>query len=127
MGFAPERVDWALSSTNGTLEAALDHLEAHQDEPVPEVTDMSQAQPVEQSTEPANAAVNVRCSYLFESIQCSTCDKRFRDMDMAMYHADKSGHEDFSESTEAIQPLSPEEKEKRLAECTLFLIFYTSA
>lgn len=35
MGFAPERVDWALSSTNGTLEAALDHIEMHQDEPVP--------------------------------------------------------------------------------------------
>lgn len=35
MGFAPERVDWALQSTNGTLEAALDHLEAHQDEAMP--------------------------------------------------------------------------------------------
>lgn len=35
MGFASERVDWALSSTNGTLEAALDHIEMHQDEPVP--------------------------------------------------------------------------------------------
>lgn len=35
MGFAPERVDWALHSTNGTLEAALDHLEAHQDEAIP--------------------------------------------------------------------------------------------
>ena len=37
MGFAPERVDWALHATNaGGLQAALDHLEAHQDEPVPE-------------------------------------------------------------------------------------------
>ena len=37
-------------------------------------------------------------------------------MDLAKYHADKSGHEDFSESAEAIKPLSPEEREKRLAE-----------
>ena len=37
MGFAPERVDWALHATNsGGLQAALDHLEAHQDEPMPE-------------------------------------------------------------------------------------------
>lgn len=35
MGFAPERIEWALRSTNGTLEAALDHIEMHQDEPVP--------------------------------------------------------------------------------------------
>lgn len=34
-GISPERVDWALQSTNGTLEAALDHLEAHQDEAMP--------------------------------------------------------------------------------------------
>ena len=35
MGFAPERIELALRSTNGTLEAALDHIEMHQDEPVP--------------------------------------------------------------------------------------------
>lgn len=38
MGFEPARVDWALQATKsgGGLQAALDHLEAHQDEPVPE-------------------------------------------------------------------------------------------
>lgn len=38
MGFDPARVDWALQQTKsgGGLQAALDHLEAHQDEPVPE-------------------------------------------------------------------------------------------
>lgn len=35
MGFAPERVDWALYSTkNAGLQPALDHLEANQDNPV---------------------------------------------------------------------------------------------
>lgn len=33
-----------------------------------------------------------------------------------MYHAEKSGHEDFSESQEAIRPLSEEEKKQRLEE-----------
>ena len=35
MGFASERIEWALRSTNATLEAALGHIEMHQDEPVP--------------------------------------------------------------------------------------------
>lgn len=37
MGFAANRVDWALHSTsNSGLQSALDHLEAHQDETVPD-------------------------------------------------------------------------------------------
>lgn len=35
-----------------------------------------------------------------------------------MYHADKSGHDDFEESTEEIKPLTEEEKKQRLAERT---------
>lgn len=36
MGFAPERVDWALYATkNAGLQPALDHLEANQDGPIP--------------------------------------------------------------------------------------------
>ena len=45
------------------------------------------------------------------------CNKQFRDMDLAKYHADKSGHEDFSESAEAIKPLSPEERESVWLNC----------
>lgn len=39
-------------------------------------------------------------------------------MDLAMYHAEKSGHEDFSESSEEIKPLTEEEKKQRLDERT---------
>lgn len=36
MGFAPERVDWALYATKSAgLQPALDHLEANQDNSVP--------------------------------------------------------------------------------------------
>lgn len=55
---------------------------------------------------------------LIQSIKCNTCDKVFRDMDLAMYHAEKSGHEDFSESSEEIKPLTEEEKKQRLDERT---------
>lgn len=113
MGFAIERIEWALNSTNGTLEAALDHIEAHQDEPVPpDATSPESADDVSSEA----AVPQVRKCNSHKSIKCNVCNKQFRDMDLAKYHADKSGHEDFSESAEAIKPLTPEEREKRLAE-----------
>mgnify|MGYP002716039201 FL=1 len=53
MGFAPERIEWALRSTNATLEAALDHIEMHQDEPVPPDT----TSPVGDDAESSETAV----------------------------------------------------------------------
>ncbi|PKI83307.1 hypothetical protein MVES_002805 [Malassezia vespertilionis] len=95
MGFAPERVDWALhASGNSGLQTALDHLEEHQDTPMPENW-REQGKEAEQDDEKP---------------------KMFRDMDLAMYHAEKSGHEDFAESSEEMKPLTQEEKEARLAE-----------
>lgn len=105
MGFQEDRVDWALQETSGGLQQALDHLEAHQDEPMPE--NWRKAPPSD-STEQTEAVA--------KSIKCNTCEKVFRNMDLAMYHADKSGHEDFSESTEEIKPLTEEEKKAKLDE-----------
>ncbi|WFD07590.1 hypothetical protein MVES1_002957 [Malassezia vespertilionis] len=104
MGFAPERVDWALhASGNSGLQTALDHLEEHQDTPMPENW-REQGKEAEQDDEKP------------KSIRCGECSKMFRDMDLAMYHAEKSGHEDFAESSEEMKPLTQEEKEARLAE-----------
>lgn len=105
MGFQEERVDWALQETSGGLQHALDHLEAHQDVPMP--VDWRMAS----SSEPA-----AQTDAVAKSIKCNNCGKVFRDMDLAMYHADKSGHEDFSESTEEIKPLTEEEKKAKLDE-----------
>lgn len=102
MGFDAERVDWALHAAPGGLQSALDHLEAHQDEPVP---DWRAEAGAAGGTEPSAA-----------SIKCNDCGKLFRDMDLAMYHAEKSGHESFEESSETIKPLTAEEREARLAE-----------
>ncbi|WFD25119.1 hypothetical protein MNAN1_000082 [Malassezia nana] len=103
MGFPEDRVDWALRSTSGGLTEALDHLEAHQEEPVPASENQASDAAPAQETIP-------------KSIQCNVCTKVFRDMDLAMYHADKSGHEDFSESTQEIKPLTEEEKKAKLEE-----------
>ncbi|KAI0741818.1 ubiquitin-related domain-containing protein [Daedaleopsis nitida] len=51
-----------------------------------------------------------------KSIKCSQCEKTFKNVDLANYHAEKSGHDQFEESTEEIKPLTEEEKQQKLAE-----------
>ncbi|CDO68833.1 hypothetical protein BN946_scf184805.g42 [Trametes cinnabarina] len=51
-----------------------------------------------------------------KSIKCSVCGKTFKNVDLANYHAEKSGHDQFEESTEEIRPLTEEEKKQKLAE-----------
>ncbi|KNE63449.1 hypothetical protein AMAG_08575 [Allomyces macrogynus ATCC 38327] len=49
------------------------------------------------------------------SLRCDDCGKLFRDIDYAQLHGTKTGHANFSESTEIIKPLTPEEKAAKLA------------
>lgn len=41
-----------------------------------------------------------------KSLKCMDCGKLFKNADLANYHAEKSGHENFEESTEEVSPLS---------------------
>jgi len=50
------------------------------------------------------------------SIRCSECGKIFKNTALANFHAEKSGHDQFEESTEEIKPLTEEEKKQKLAE-----------
>lgn len=47
---------------------------------------------------------------------CNECGKKFRSHAQAEFHASKSQHVDFSESTEEIAPLTEEQKKARLEE-----------
>jgi len=40
-----------------------------------------------------------------KSLKCSDCGKLFKNADLANYHAQKSGHENFEESTEEVHIL----------------------
>ena len=51
-----------------------------------------------------------------KSLVCNECGKKFRGTAQAEFHASKSGHTDFAESTEEIAPLTEEEKTAKLAE-----------
>jgi hypothetical protein len=50
------------------------------------------------------------------SLVCNECGKKFKGTAQAEFHASKSGHTDFAESTEEIVPLTEEEKQAKLAE-----------
>jgi len=50
------------------------------------------------------------------SYKCNDCGKLFRDENGMMFHASKSGHENFSESTESIKPLTDEERIQKAAD-----------
>ncbi|RCH80466.1 hypothetical protein CU098_007232 [Rhizopus stolonifer] len=51
-----------------------------------------------------------------QSLICNDCQKLFRDATGAELHATRTGHQNFAESTEAIKPLTEEEKKAKLAE-----------
>ncbi|KAI8393256.1 uncharacterized protein BYT42DRAFT_488077, partial [Radiomyces spectabilis] len=51
-----------------------------------------------------------------QSLVCNDCSKLFRDAAAAERHATRTSHQNFSESTESIKPLTEEEKKQKLAE-----------
>jgi hypothetical protein len=128
MGFASERVEWALRATgNRGLQPAMDHLFENEGKPVP--SDMNAVQEsappprsggddIDPDDEEAIRAASGSAAAPGEakSIKCSQCGKIFKNVDLANFHAEKSGHDQFEESTEEIKPLTEEEKKAKLAE-----------
>ncbi|KAJ3008708.1 hypothetical protein HKX48_008383 [Thoreauomyces humboldtii] len=57
-----------------------------------------------------------------QSLKCDDCGKLLRNPAAAEFHAVKSGHQNFSESTDAIAPLTEEEKKARLADIQARLV-----
>ncbi|KAG8930081.1 hypothetical protein FRC02_004652 [Tulasnella sp. 418] len=139
-GFAPDRVDWALKATAGRgLQPAMDFLLENESKPVPDLNETSEQPnpaggsggPGEEDDEeaaalrealglsvaaPAESGESSSAGGAVQSIKCSQCGKIFRDMALANFHAEKSGHDQFEESTDEIKPLTEEEKKQRLAE-----------
>ncbi|CAG7919339.1 unnamed protein product [Penicillium olsonii] len=104
MGFDPERSQIAVTKPGG-LQGALQWLEDNQDKSLEEV--QAQAQEEGPALQPGEAP---------RSLVCNDCGKKFRGQSQAEYHASKTEHVDFSESTEEIAPLTEEEKKDKLAE-----------
>lgn len=71
----------------------MDHILAHNDEPLPTAEEIAEEHGVEANIPVVDEA---------RSIKCSECGKTFRSQATASFHAEKSGHTDFEESTEEV-------------------------
>ncbi|KAJ1726755.1 hypothetical protein LPJ61_004983 [Coemansia biformis] len=112
-GFPEARVDKALRATKSSgLQQALDWLDEHAgdsdiDEPAETAEDAA-------GGEGSEAGVAEITDDQAQSLVCNECGKQFKNEDLAQYHATKSGHTDFAQSTEAVKPLTEEEKAEKL-------------
>jgi thiol-disulfide isomerase/thioredoxin len=86
-----------LYGNGGTVEGAVEWLLEHQD-------DMDIEEPI-----PADGGL------VAQSYKCNECGKVLSNMANLELHANKTGHSDFEESTEAITPLTAEEKAVKMA------------
>ncbi|GBE86671.1 Uncharacterized protein SCP_0905510 [Sparassis crispa] len=135
MGFNPSRVEWAWKATGGRgLQPAMDHILENEGKPVPDLTSVSTsaapsgAEPMDDEDEDEEAlravygkagiagAAAASADAEAKSIKCAVCGKVFKNTALANYHAEKSGHDQFEESTEEVKPLTEEEKKQKLAE-----------
>ncbi|CBJ27422.1 PUB domain, zinc finger protein Thioredoxin [Ectocarpus siliculosus] len=116
MGFAEVRAKKALMFGNGNdLENAVNWIMEHQedagiDDPIPEGDQPPAAGGPMDVDNGTSAAGGVA-----QSLKCDDCNVTLKDMAAAELHASKTSHDNFSESTEEVKALTPEEKEAKLA------------
>ncbi|KAL6922182.1 hypothetical protein FSHL1_006149 [Fusarium sambucinum] len=132
MGFDKERSEIAVKKTGG-LQGALQWLEDNQDKPIDEIKAAAAAKEEDDEDDDTEAKIKEIETGKAASLVCNECGKKFRNHDLATYHATKtyvelahvqdsltnkaySEHTDFSESTEEIAPLTEDEKKAKLEE-----------
>ncbi|KAI9829770.1 MAG: hypothetical protein M1819_006007 [Sarea resinae] len=112
MGFEKERAELAVRKSGG-LQGALEWLEANQDKALHELDSTAQQ---DDEDDPSAEPPALKPGEEAHSLVCNICQKRFRSHAQAEFHASKTEHVDFSESTEVIPELTAEEKKAKLEE-----------
>jgi len=128
MGFEEIRINKALKETNNSgLQPAMDWLFAHAEDPIESFIEDTNANvessssneakdtPMEEENNNSNEAPS-STDGVAKSLICNDCQKILKDAQAAEFHAVKTGHQNFAESTEAIKPLTEEEKKAKLEE-----------
>lgn len=119
MGFPKEKAERALEVTNNKgVEQAMEWLLAHADEPLPPAAEggdnsSSGGEATPGSTN--NTTEGGEETPIAKSLKCDECGKLFKSQEEVEFHAAKTQHGSFSESTEEKKPLSEEEKKAQLA------------
>lgn len=115
--------EYALNVTSHKgVEMAMEWLLAHGDEEIPAAA-TSDAAPASVSAAAAASGEDTAPSSsgcadggaVAKSLKCDDCGKVLKDQTEVEYHAAKTGHSNFSESTEEKKALSEEEKKAQLA------------
>ena len=92
--------------------AAVGWLEEVQGMPLDEIKAADAKAETDSNTVPADLKPGEEAN----SLVCGECGRKLRSHAQAEVHATKTGHVDFSESTEEIAPLTEEEKKAKLEE-----------
>ena len=96
-----------------TVQGAIDWMEKNQEKTCEEIL-ANEAGNAE--TDPNTEAAALRPGEEAKSLMCNDCGRKLRSIAQAEFHASKTGHENFSESTEELAPLTEEEKKAKLEE-----------
>ncbi|KAF5127036.1 UBX domain-containing protein 1 [Metarhizium anisopliae] len=117
MGFDKTRAEIAIKKSGG-LQGALQWLEDNQDKSLDEIQTEEASKGGEDDEEDAETKAKIAELETGQarSLVCNECGKKFRNHDLATFHATKTDHTDFSESTEEIAPLTEDEKKAKLEE-----------
>ena len=92
--------------------AAVGWLEEVEGKSLDEIT----AAEAKAEVDPNTVAAELKPGEEAKSLVCGECGRKLRSHAQAEFHATKTGHVDFSESTEEIAPLTDEEKKAKLEE-----------
>ncbi|KAH0565946.1 hypothetical protein GP486_000667 [Trichoglossum hirsutum] len=114
MGFEKERAEIAVGQSGG-LQGALEWLELNQDKSLDEIKAPAPGAEKDE-TDPTIEPEALKPGEVANSLVCNDCGRRFRSTAQAEFHASKTEHQNFSESTEEIAPLTEEEKKAKLEE-----------
>jgi len=102
--------------TYRAVQGALEWLEQNQDKSLEEIN-----APQQDADDPTAEPPALQPGEEARSLVCNDCGKKFRSQAQAEFHASKTQHVDFAESTEEIAPLTEEEKKAKLEELRLKL------
>ncbi|RKF65744.1 Uncharacterized protein C17C9.11c [Erysiphe neolycopersici] len=108
-GYPRDRALLALKN-GGSLQNALEWLSENENKTMEELDSVDESN--ELSVDPSP----LKTGEVAKSMICDDCGKKLRSMMAVQNHNRLSGHENFSESTEEIAPLTEEEKAAKLEE-----------
>lgn len=104
---------YILTYHHHAVQGALTWLEQNQDKPLEKLQADAEADDEDAEDEPKIPAIDGEVA---KSLVCNDCGKKFKNSAEVNFHATKSGHTDFAQSTEEIAPLTEEQKAARLEE-----------